>query len=167
MSLLAAGFACWAAFAHADTSSARVAGFGLRTWSDQQPFTAYDLFAGRVLNSFELDMEERLTELGLVSWAREPFERKVYDFERRCLNPCPLGGWGTCVLDARVVHDECQAIAGRTLVSAAARRAPMVREVLKLVGSQTTKLPTDVDRGLQFSAAFVSGGGTFGIVAKW
>jgi hypothetical protein len=118
-------------------------------------------------SSFELGTSDGFGEFELARWAREPFERKVFDFQRRCLNPCPLGGWGTCVLDARVVQDECQAIAGRTLVSAAARRAPVVREVLKLVGSRSTRLPTDVDRGLHLSAALVRGGGTLGIEARW
>jgi hypothetical protein len=71
------------------------------------------------------------------------------------------------VLDARAVQEECQAIAGRTLVSSAARRAPMVREVLKLVGARTTRLPTDADEGLHLSAAFIRGGGTLGIEARW
>jgi len=128
--------------------------------------------------SLELRAKERFAELesalhieaGAPASGRfgvEPFERKAFDFQRRCLNPCPLGGWGTCVLDTRAAQEECEAIAGRTLVSAAARRAPIVRDVLKLVGSQTTKLPTDVDRGLQLSAALIRGGGTLGIQARW
>ena len=97
----------------------------------------------------------------------EPFERKGFDFQRKCLNPCPLGGWGACVLDTRPAQDECQSIVGRSLMSSAARRAPMVREVLRLMGSQATRLPTDVDRSLRLSTMLVSGGGTLGIEARW
>jgi hypothetical protein len=117
----------------------------------------------------ELDRELRL-EAGApasIRFGGEPFERKAFDFQRRCLNPCPVGGWGTCALETRAGQDECQAIIGRSLVSSAARRAPMVREVLRLMGSQTTKLPTDVDRGLRLSAMLIRGGGTVGIEARW
>jgi hypothetical protein len=148
----------------------------LRSWSERldahvsrEPVVAYDMpgFGRLIPNWFELGTEDRLTEPEFVRWAREPFERKVYDFQRKCLNPCPLGGWGTCVLDSRMVQNECQSIAGRTLVSSAAQRTPMVRDVLKLLGSQTTKLPTEVDRGLRLSPTLVQGGGTLGIEARW
>jgi len=72
---------------------------------------------------------------------------------------------GACVLDTRPAQDECQSIVGRSLMSSAARRAPMVREVLRLMGSQATRLPTDVDRSLRLSTMLVSGGGTLGIEA--
>ncbi len=98
----------------------------------------------------------------------EPFERRAFDFGRRCFNTCPLGGWGSCVFETRgAKEEECEGIAGRTMVSAAARRAPLVREVLKLVGSRTTSLPTDVDRGLRLSTNLVRGGGTLGVEARW
>lgn len=97
----------------------------------------------------------------------EPFERKVFDFGRRCLNTCALGGWGSCAVETRAKQDECEGIAGRTIVSAAARRAPLVRDVLKLVGSRTTALPTDVDAGLRLSTGLIRGGGTLGIEARW
>jgi hypothetical protein len=109
-------------------------------------------------------------ELAAPAWGRfggDPFERKVFDFQRKCLNPCPLGGWGTCAIDTRVTKDECEAIASRTLVSAAARRAPVIRDVLKLVGSRTTSLPTDVDRGLHLAVALVHAGGTLGVEARF
>jgi hypothetical protein len=136
------------------------------------------VLAGLFQSPFDVRSEERFAELDSalrvepstplsVRFGGEPFERKVFDFERRCLNPCPLGGWGTCVLDIRPIHDECEAIVGRTLVSSAARRAPLVREILRLVGARTTRLPTDVDRGLELSAGLVQGGGTLRIEARW
>jgi hypothetical protein len=139
-------------------------------------FSLFDMTI--VLASYDLRTKDRFAELesALFLDARvppslrfggEPFERKTFDFQRRCLNPCPLGGWGTCALEARAVQDECEGIAGRTLVSSAARRAPMVREFMKLVGAKTTKLPTDVERGLKLSTALVQGGGTLGIEARW
>jgi hypothetical protein len=127
--------------------------------------------------TFELRTQDRFAEvessllaeevLPAGRFGRETFEHKAFDFQRKCLNPCPLGGWGTCAVATRVAQEDCEAIAGRTLVSAAARRAPMVREILKLVGSKTTKLPTDVDRGLRLSASLFQGGGTLGIEARW
>jgi hypothetical protein len=97
----------------------------------------------------------------------EPFEQRAFDFGRRCFNTCRLGGWGSCAMETRAKQDECVGIAGRTLVSAAARRAPLIRDVLKLVGSRTTALPTDVDRGLRLSANLFRGGGTLGFEFRW
>jgi hypothetical protein len=97
----------------------------------------------------------------------EPFERRAFDFGRKCFNACPLGGWGACAMETRIKQDECEGIAGRTILSAAARRAPLVRDVLKLVGSRSTALPTDVDAGLRLSTGLIRGGGTLGIEARW
>jgi hypothetical protein len=103
----------------------------------------------------------------VVRLGGEPFERRAFDFHRKCLNTCRLGGWGSCAVETRAKQDECEGIAGRTLVSAAARRAPLVRDILRLVGSRTTALPTDVELGLHLSAGLIRGGGTLGLEAKW
>jgi Regulator of chromosome condensation (RCC1) repeat len=157
----ASAFTLWATIARADQGAR--SGLGLDTWplrlAVEPNWEAPTATSKRQI--------ELTTELDFERWAHEPFERKAWDFQRRCLNPCLLGGWGTCEVDARIVRDECQAIAGRSILSTALRRAPMVRDVLKLVGSQAAKMPTDVERGLHFSAAFVRGGGTLGIVARW
>jgi hypothetical protein len=99
--------------------------------------------------------------------ANEIFHRRVYDFNRKCFNSCPLGGWSGCTVESRAQQDECQGIAGRTVISAAARRAPLVREFLRLVGSKATAAPTDPRRGVTVAAALVRGGGTLGIEASW
>jgi hypothetical protein len=183
--ILAASLVFWGAMARAEHNPAHVLGLSVRVLSPAlvrgPGFAASDMpimlgnfslaaLELRPMDRFaELDRELRL-EAGApasIRFGGEPFERKAFDFQRRCLNPCPVGGWGTCVLETRVGHDECQAIIGRSLVSSAARRAPMVREVLKLMGSQATKLPTDADRGLKLSAMLIRGGGTVGIEARW
>jgi hypothetical protein len=132
--------------------------------------TIFDFFDFRTSDRMAELENPLFVELGGPAWGRfggDPFERKAFDFQRKCLNPCPLGGWGTCVIDTRATKDDCEAIASRSLVSAAARRAPLVRDVLKLVGSKTTRLPTDADRGLHLAVALFHGGATLGIEAKF
>jgi hypothetical protein len=129
--------------------------------------------------SFELETPQRivtiddpmLAETGIppiFRFTAEPHERRLVDFERRCLNPCPLGGWGSCVLDTSTVQSECEGIAGRTLVSAAIRRTPVVRDALKLLGSRAVRVRSDFERGLRLSAALIGGGGgTLAFEARW
>ena len=97
----------------------------------------------------------------------EPYQRKAFDFQQRCLNTCRIGGWGSCELDTVLKRDDCNGIAARSLISAVARRMPFVSDALRLMGSRSTKLPTDRDPGLSLSAGMVPGGLGMGVEAKW
>jgi hypothetical protein len=151
--------------------------FPLEPWALMPRESGFTL-AGMSPGSFEIETPQQLLTIDdpmlaeasippTFRFTAEPHERRLFDFQRRCLNPCPLGGWGSCVLDTNTVQSECEGIAGRTLVSAAIRRTPVVRDALKLLGSRAVRVRSDFERGVRLSAALIGGGGTLGVEARW